>query len=150
MPLFLRVQVCAAGQAKQRRCLGQHRRCCPTAAGEPGPMPAGTARPLGCTCLLLRRGCVSDLQASACLVNWSCSPLITAGPGSPAWGAGSSRRGNFGFGALLRGIGATHFSWWDGASVGTSEGEMLLCCFPNTSPGQLNLPLERHKKGSFF
>lgn len=123
---------CAAGQAKWRRCSGQHRRCHPTAAGEPGPVPAGTARLLDCTCLLLCRGRASDLQASACLVNWSCSPLIVAGPGSPARGAGSSRCGKFGFGALLCGIGATQFSRWDG--TGHPWGPARVRCCHAASP----------------
>lgn len=151
MPLLLRVSVCARcpvlqGEQSGGGVFG--------VAGEPGPVPAGTARLLGCTCRLLRRGRASDLQASARPVNWGRSPLITAGPGCPARGAGSSHRGNFGFAALLPGEGWRHPllpTGWDGAAAGTrgpwgpSEGEMLPCCFPRAAQ-----PPERCPKKVLF
>lgn len=131
MSLFLRVLVCACCPVLR----GKQRRGGVWGGRRTGTGSCGTAR-------LLRRGRASDLQASACPVNWSCSPLITTGPSCPARSTGSSHRDNFGL------------WWWSSegleppasppgmGSMGTSE---VRCCCA-ASPEQLDVPQRAKKK----
>lgn len=67
-------------------------------------------------------GCVSDLQAAACLARGSCPPLPAPGSSSGAIPARGQCRH-----PLLSG-------GWDGLARGTSEQEMLLCFLSAAQP----------------